>query len=435
MALTPDDTQHVSIAGVAVGEIRNINIPNTVRADEEWEGDFEIWNVGDSVGIFMPEATGDCLTQIPDWGPVDILPGQGETVRHFKGVGPGEVTIKLKLATLGQGESYDVNVGEGEAARLVSPQKRLAGESFDVIVAPSTAPLEARMRNPTFPSAVGPDEEWYGTIETWNIGARMGYFVLESICDIEIWNKKWFTQLPAGHFYLYSAYWTGPIRLTLKFNTVEWADADTAVVTVGPHTTVGAGGELRNLVISKEFVQDGESWMGGIQVWNIGDASGNFRLVFTGDITGTSLTFTLGPIEHAAVYFEDIGPKVFTITAQREVDGAWVDDDSRNVEAYKMANCMTAIYYVGIKHDGENSWALGVRMEVGNHVFIYSPVGSQFIFYELAEGKPYWFQIRHLGQLDRYRYVSWVTPPGEDWVRYNYGINILTYSHPHPGYP
>ncbi|GAI07805.1 unnamed protein product, partial [marine sediment metagenome] len=336
----------------------------------------------------------------------------------FKGIGPGDVTMKLRLAQRGQGEHYHVDVGELPSARTAgSLKERSYGESLDVIVGSGVEPPEAALVNPRFPSAVGANEAWRGTLELRNLGAREGYFFYEWL---DLSGIVW---VPAGVLDLFWIDWFGPIKFTIRWNVAEWTDADTVVTTIGQHTVTGAGGELRNLVISREYVLDGQDWMGSVQVWNIGDTSGNFRVVFTGDITGTSQIFTLGPMEHSTVYLEDIGPKVFTITAQREVDAVWVDDDSRDAKAYNMVSCMSQPYYIGLKHDGDSSRCIG-RLEIGDHVF---PTSSNVTSYNLAEGKPYWTQMRYMGMPGDGHVIVWL--PQHNFPNL---IPAYRYRHPHP---
>ena len=92
-----DDTYDVNIGqedngGVAEGALQDPDFPDTVGANEDWEGTINGYNVGDASGTFRAKI-GDVTTDSFTLGP-----GEGVTFT-ISGTGPSEFTIEFQRGT------------------------------------------------------------------------------------------------------------------------------------------------------------------------------------------------------------------------------------------------------------------------------------------------------------------------------------------------
>jgi len=199
------------------------------------------------------------------------------------------------------------------------------GESVEGVDFP-----EGELSNPTFPSEVGPDEEWEGTIDMLNTGGRTGVFATILFQYGEPYFQHGPYGMKAGGWLRYKMIRTGPLEFTRELYLLEFAEVVEPKSVSVPQRTWPPG-ELRNLSIPKFGVSSTEEWEGSVEAWNPVAATEIFRLSITGDIEATSESFELGPGEHTVVTFNSTGftPNGFTVTLQRMVGEEWEDDDSR----------------------------------------------------------------------------------------------------------
>jgi len=313
---------------VAVGELRNLSSPESVRYYDEWEWSVEVWNVGGLAGDFRVKLTGDIISEIV----FTVEPGSPMLLTGY-GIGPANFQVHLELVSWVLGDSYHHVVGptlsepKARAERHVAASSEVTvevGESVEGVDFP-----DAEFRNPNFPSEVGPDEVWESTIEGWNSGTRRGWFLARLVWD---GNEAWGTlEIPSTQYGLCSFTSQGPKELTwYLYFAAEFTEHDSLAVSVPQRTS--PPGELRDLKFPKFGVKLTEPWEGSIEAWNHGTTMETFRLNVTGDIEGTSESFELGSGEHTVVTFGSVGPTTqsgFTATLQRMLGEEWVDEDSK----------------------------------------------------------------------------------------------------------
>ncbi|MBA7593133.1 hypothetical protein ES703_00050 [subsurface metagenome] len=312
----------------------------SVTLEEQWAWQVLVGNIGGKTGWFQLSRTGDFTDESP---PFKLDPGDGFLIWGIE-TGPANFQVHLKLAewvlidshhhvvnsTSAGAKARSVVAGSDEVVEMGSGSQLggewvgEVGESIEGVDFP-----EGELRNPVFPSEVGPDEEWEGTIDMLNTGGRTGVFATM----LFQYGEPWFLHGPygmkAGGWLRHKMIRTGPLEFTRELYLLEFAEVVEPKSVSVPQRTWPPG-ELRNLRIPKFGVSSSEEWEGSVEAWNPVAATETFRLRITGDIEATSESFELGPGQHTVVTFNSTGfAPGFTVTLQRMVGERWEDDDSR----------------------------------------------------------------------------------------------------------
>jgi len=313
----------------AWGELRNPIFPESIGHEKEWEWSVEVWNVGGLAGDFRIKLTGDRIDEsqifrVLPWQPITVM---GPTV-----IGPANFQVHLELVSWVLGDSYHHVVGSMVASPKVDSLPRALSTEVAVEVGESIEGVDfpgAELTNPNYPSEVGPDEEWEGSIYALNSGTRRGLFKARLAYDgSEIWFDPNEIQAGWGGLCLLRA--QGPLDFTWELYLAdEFIEHDSLAVSVPQRTS--PPGELRNLIFPKFGVGLSEDWEGSVEAWNHGTSTETFRVNMTGDISALSDEFQLAPGENTIVTFSHTGftPNGFTATIQRMMGEEWMDDDSK----------------------------------------------------------------------------------------------------------
>jgi len=312
----------------------------SVTLEEQWQWQVLVGNIGGKTGWFRLSRTGDFTDESP--------PFKLDPLDHFLiwGIetGPANFQVHLKMAEWVLIDSHHHVVGStsagssagrvvagsdevvkmGRSSRLGGEWVGEVGESIEGVDFP-----EGELRNPVFPSEVGLDEEWEGTIDMLNTGGRTGVFTDMLFQYGELYGSLVY-GMKAGGWLRHKMIRTGPLEFTRELYLLgEFAEVVEPNSVSVPQRTWPPG-ELRNLSIPKFGVSSSEEWEGSVESWNPVAATETFRLKITGDIEATSESFELGPGQHTVVTFNSTGfAPEFTVTLQRMAGAVWVNDDTR----------------------------------------------------------------------------------------------------------
>lgn len=306
------------------------DFPETVGGDEFWYGNVYVVNIGgEPSGLFDLRVTGDIAFQYANiWQGALVPLKPGWNWRFWVwGIGPANFQVHLYSGEWAGEVVYHGTISPKGAGALEAPAPaRAVSDAVTVVVRESPVdapPPAAAWVNPNFPAEVGPDEEWWGTIEACNSGGRTGHLFIVS----NVGWKHVLEFMRAGERQLLTMQGFGPLDFDLYLYASELTELESQAMVVAQRTS--PPGDLRNLKFPKFGVESTEPWEGSVEAWNAGSSTETFRLNVTGDIPGISESFVVDPGGHSVVTFGGTGPTPtgFMATLQRLVGVEWVDDD------------------------------------------------------------------------------------------------------------
>jgi len=210
----------------ALGELSNPNFPPAVKADQEWYGTVDMCNVGDAEGEFRYALTGDLEEVVEEV--VISPPGCYRPWLGISGVGPKKFTIHLQRFTGWNAiDSHGATMAEGPNP----PEERMSEYSIDVAEYSKPTGADIVLTHPSFPSVVGPDESWFGSIHVCNMRPNRQDFRFVWYGDVVgTTAPRWLD--PARCTYLNLGY-TGPKNFTIYLEEPLFTDDDTLEVEIG----------------------------------------------------------------------------------------------------------------------------------------------------------------------------------------------------------
>lgn len=191
--------------------------------------------------------------------------------------------------------------------------------------------------NTTFPDEVGKNDEWTGEVIIYNDGSST------QTVRISIPDRMWGSDehdLPAGTEMTFYVDGTGGEEFTVASQRYisfddSWRTDDTLNVDITEVDDSTPEGRINEIVVPDK-VEPFEEWTGTVEVSNIGNGSGDFRILKDGSVEDEG---SIQAGDYRRLDFEGEGKESSEIVVETYRNDDWVEDDRETYTVEEIETC------------------------------------------------------------------------------------------------